>query len=482
LQDPGPIIILGAGPCGLGAAWRLRELGYDEFEVYERTGSPGGLASSFIDPTGFTWDVGGHVQFSHYPYFDALMDALLGSAWIHHQREAWVWMRGRFIPYPLQNNVHRLPPDDLYRCLEGIVDLKNGSAPPEPSNFQEWIDATFGRGLAHVFFDPYNAKVWGYPLRALGHAWIGERVAVTDLKRILRNLAYGTDDLSWGPNNTFRFPARGGTGSIWRELAARLPASRLHFGHEVVRVDTARRSVRFADGLERTYGTLISTMPVDRLVASCDLVDLRAGAAKFLHSSTHVVGIGLAGAVPDHLRTKCWMYFPESDCPYYRVTVFSNYSPRNVPAGEHWSLMAEVSESPCKPVDPGTVVEDVVRGFVATRLIRDPAGIVSRWHARMEYGYPTPFAGRDAVLHPILHRLAAERVYSRGRFGAWKYEVSNQDHSCMQGVECADHILRGTEEATVWDPNRVNRSATRPKETDRGAAGEIRRLEAARGR
>jgi hypothetical protein len=48
-------------------------------------------------------------------------------------------------------------------------------------------------------------------------------------------------------------------------------------------------------------------------------------------------------------------------------------------------------------------------------------------------------------------------VYSRGRFGAWKYEVSNQDHSLMQGVECVNHLLRGEEELTVRKPETVNR-------------------------
>ena len=73
---------------------------------------------------------------------------------------------------------------------------------------------------------------------------------------------------------------------------------------------------------------------------------------------------------------------------------------------------------------------------------------VSVWHRRMERGYPTPWLGRDEVLAPVQQELSRYDVFSRGRFGAWKYEVSNQDHSVMQGVEAVGKILRGTREST----------------------------------
>ncbi|HEX6213166.1 MAG TPA: NAD(P)-binding protein, partial [Vicinamibacterales bacterium] len=67
------IVIIGAGPTGLGAAWRLHELGHHNWVLYESTDHPGGLASSVVDTQGFTWDLGGHVLFSHYKYFDNVM-------------------------------------------------------------------------------------------------------------------------------------------------------------------------------------------------------------------------------------------------------------------------------------------------------------------------------------------------------------------------------------------------------------------------
>jgi hypothetical protein len=139
------------------------------------------------------------------------------------------------------------------------------------------------------------------------------------------------------------------------------------------------------------------------------------------------------------------------------VTVFSNYSPYNVPIpGETWSLMAEVAESVHAPRDRESLIQSVVSEMHATGLIPDERAIVSRWHKTLSPGYPTPSLDRNAILADVLPALESKNIYSRGRFGAWKYEVSNQDHSFMQGVEAVDRILLGREEPTLYRPGRVN--------------------------
>jgi hypothetical protein len=151
------------------------------------------------------------------------------------------------------------------------------------------------------------------------------------------------------------------------------------------------------------------------------------------------------------------MYFPEDDCPFYRVTVFSNYSPNNVPdITKHWSLMAEVSESPHKPVDQARLMEQVIEGLLATRLIERREDIISTWKYRAGYGYPTPGLKRDKALKEILPFFENKNVYPRGRFGLWKYEVSNQDHSFMQGVELVERLINSGEEITAQNPNLAN--------------------------
>jgi protoporphyrinogen oxidase len=455
------IVVIGGGPAGLGAAWRLHELGHRDWTLLEAAPEPGGLASSVVDEAGFTWDLGGHVLFSHYEYFDRLMDELLPGGWIEHVRESWVWMRDRFIPYPLQNNVGRLPEDELVACLHGLLEVhRMRGLHPRPAHFRDWILQNFGPGLADAFMLPYNLKVWAYDPSRLDVGWMGERVATVDLARILENVVRGRDDRGWGPNHRFRFPLRGGTGAIWRSLARRLPPGRVLVDRPVARIDPAAKVVTCADGSEHRYDALVSTMPLDDLLRSLvDEPELAAQADCLVYSSSHIVGIGVHGATPEPLRTKNWIYFPEPDLPFYRVTVFSNYSPNNVPdISRYWSLMAEVSESPDKPVDGSQVVDEVESGLRRSGLLPPGSTLASRWHRRLEHGYPTPFLGRDAVLSPIDDALRRRQIWSRGRFGSWKYEVSNQDHAMMLGVEAVDNILLGAEETTYRYPSVVNAS------------------------
>lgn len=460
LLDPGRVIILGMGPTGLGAAYRLQELGVQDFSIIELAPRPGGLAASHVDEQGFTWDLGGHVQFSHYDYYDAVLDRALAGEWLWHERESWIWMKERFIPYPLQNNIHRFDPEDRDRALDGLRQAaRTRAAAGPPAHFGDWLVQTFGGPLCDLFMFPYNFKVWGHVPAEMGVSWMGERVAVPDLARIERNIRDGQDDVSWGPNNRFRFPLRGGTGAIWQRIAGMIAPGRLAFDCRVSRVELGNRSVVLADGRRLAYDTLITTIPLDVLTALC--VDLPAGARSagmsMKHSAVHIVGVGLRHGKPDTLARKCWMYFPERHSPYYRVTVFSNYSPHNVPDGpEHWSLMAEVCESRSKPLVTPDLRRWVLDAMRRDGLVPPDAEVVSFWHQRLEHGYPTPFVGRDeqlARIHPVLE---AQRGYSRGRFGGWRYEVGNQDHCFMQGVELANRLVVGEPEVTYPDPNRAN--------------------------
>ena len=324
--------------------------------------------------------------------------------------------------------------------------------------------------------------------------WLGERVAAPDLKTVTKNVILQKTAGNWGPNATFRFPAHGGTGSIWIAVANTLPKEKTQFGsHGTVKsVDADAKKVTLENGNTIKYEKLVNTMGVDSLVQMMGDESLVSLSKDLFYSSTHIIGVGIRGERPSRIGDKCWLYFPEPDCPFYRATIFSNYSPNNQPAaskklptlqiasgqqtpdapareGPYWSIMLEVSESSLKPVDNANMLADCIKGLVATEMLKPTDEIVSTYHRRFDHGYPTPSLEREAVLTQLLPRLQEKDIYSRGRFGSWRYEVGNQDHSFMLGVEAADNIVNGSAELTLNYPDFVNGRANHERRLVDGA-------------
>jgi protoporphyrinogen oxidase len=446
------IVIIGAGPTGLGAGYRLKELGYTNFAIYDRLGHIGGLASSYTDSAGFTWDVGGHVMFSHYKYYDKVFDTLMGNEYQENMRECWVRMFNTWVPYPFQNNIRYLPKEVTVECLTGLIEAQTKGDHRSAKNFEEFIDNVFGEGIAKHFMKPYNFKVWAHPPKMMNKEWIGERVAVVDINRAIKNVVMQQDDFGWGPNNQFKFPLRGGTGEFYRRFAKPLEGH-VHLNKPVDFINLKKKEIRFADGQIEHYDQLISTGPLDKL---CNEMlngevprEIKKATASLRHSGGYMVGIGIKQKCPS---TKSWMYFPEDNCPFYRVTYLSNYSPYMTPDNnQYYSLLCEISYSEFKPVDGNKVVDDTIRGLVNAGLIKDEdrKDIVDTWLFNAKYSYPTPTVERDGILASAIPFLESHDIYSRGRFGMWKYEVSNTDHSLMQGVELVNRLLLGEPETTI---------------------------------
>ncbi len=451
------VVIVGAGPTGLGAGYRLKELGHRNFTLFDRHPYIGGLAASFTDAAGFTWDIGGHVMFSHYGYYDRLFEKLMGDEFSMIERETWVRADKRWVPYPFQNNIRYLSQEAAQECIAGLIKAQGAAggaaaAVARATNFEEFMNAAFGEGIVRLFMRPYNFKVWAHPAEMMGKDWIGQRVAVVDVQRAIRNLEQGLDDFGWGPNNRFKFPLRGGTGEFYRRIGAEL-SGHVQLGRSIASIDVDRHIARFDDGSAVPFDAVLSAMPLDILcgnVLQGTVPDaVRHAAARLRHSGGYMVGLGIKRPCPS---TRSWMYFADDDCPFYRVTYLSNYSPYMTPdKSRYYSLLCETSSSEFKPVDRETIVEETIRGLERTGLLQpgERHDIVSTWLFEAPYAYPTPTVDRDEALSIVIPWLESRGIFSRGRFGMWKYEVANTDHSIMQGVEWANRMVKGDAETTI---------------------------------
>ena len=418
--------------------------------------------------------------FSHYEYFDWVLDRAIKD-WNVRKRAAYAFLKGsdgkrRFIPYPVQNNIEVMDKVDQQKSLSGLEEIAANPIKDKPANFDQWLVRNFGAGLCEVFMRKYNRKVWTVDPTEMNSVWVGERVAVPDITKIKHKIAEydngaSAEDSAWGPNNVFRFPRYKGTGGIWQAVADLVPGKWFKFHHKVksINVDTnsviVQRSGWFKALQEIRFDNLISTVPLDVFVNTIrgrdrSLEGMKKLTSQLVYSHTHVIGIGLKGQPPEMLSNKSWMYFPDSDSPFYRITVFSSYSDDHVPMpGNQWSLMCEAAE-PKSNSNPERWTKDhltdttiqalITYGFITSEMV------LSKYYRRLDHGYPVPSINRERILEKVQPWLESKGIYSRGRFGGWRYEVANQDHSFMQGVEVIDKLLRGIPEDTYPNPNLVN--------------------------
>ncbi len=440
--EPPRIVIIGAGPTGLACARELERLGHHRWLMLEGTPHPGGLAASVVDTAGFTWDLGGHVVFSHFGEFDALLEEVMDGDLLQHERSSYVRVADRWVPYPFQNNLRHLPELILEECLLGLEDAPGSK--DDGIDFGTWMLDVFGEGITRHFMEPYNFKVWATPAAAMSARWISDRVSMVDYARARDNVRRQRDDLAWGPNNTFVFPAVGGTGEIWRRLAQRLgDGHRIRYRSRVVEVCPPERFLRLDDGERIEYDALVSTMPLDRLVGQLRTCPpaIVAAAEQLIHNGVHMVGVGYEAPLADD---RSWMYFPDPEVPFYRATNFAKYSPANVPGANverYCAYMTETSFSAHKPVDRERLGKDVERGLRRAGVISGRPRVASIHIETIDYAYPVPTLGRDRALQTIQPWLRARAIYSRGRFGAWRYESGNMDHAVKAGLDTARELV-----------------------------------------
>lgn len=433
-----PVLVIGAGPTGIGAAVRLHERGIDHLVIDAGTG-PGGMAASRRDDQGFVWDLGGHVIHSHFPAFDRAI-ARSGAAMHRVERNGWVWMDGSdpasLVPAPVQAQLEELPRDlDPYAPAEHLADYYRNC---------------FGSELYDRFFSGYNEKMWTVPLEEVDHTWTSLRSGGSG--RNVPTLALARDTVRL--HESFPYPV-GGTGTLWEAiLATQADPERFRFGHRVEHVDLEQRVAHLDDGTAIAYENLISTAPLPWLMAEAGA----APEAEPLRYSTEVaVGLGYRGDPPAALRDVTWMYSPDRDVPWFRGTVMSTYDPAAAGPGR-WSMLLEVPHLPATEHHPerrlgaDEAAEACLRSLETLGAPRED--VLSVWTEEIPMAYPVPTLGRDEILRRADAMLRAHGVHSRGRFGGWRYESCNQDYSYVQGIQAVDAVLDGAEEDVLWEPER----------------------------
>jgi protoporphyrinogen oxidase len=443
------IAILGGGPAGVGAAFKLRTLGKGEVDLFEAQSHVGGHAASFKLQGQFV-DFGSHrLHPACDPEILADIGELLGSELLMRPRHGRIRMRGRWIHFPLK------PLDLLLRldrrfAIDALLDtLRKRFAPAEhgPENFATVLRTQLGETICRDFYFPYARKLWGLAPDELSATQARRRVAANSVGKLIRKVLGQLPGVRPVGFNHFHYPREGfGAISLGYARAAVADGARLHLEHRVTRLtQTGQRSGWTVEstgpkGQARSVVAdfVFSTLPITVLARLMDPPP-DPGVLEAANGLTYraMVLIYLTFAA-DRFTEYDAHYFPGADVPITRLSETKNYSLVREPAGRT-TVRAEL---PCSPEDDAwgmtdAELSDLVAGHLRSLGLEVPE-IVSVHVRRLPFVYPVYAAGYERHFR-TLDRWATglPELVSFGRQGLFAHD--NTHHALAMAyaaVEC----------------------------------------------
>jgi protoporphyrinogen oxidase len=460
-RDRTNIVIIGAGPAGLTAAYLLASRGMD-VTVLEADDQVGGISRTEVRD-GYRFDIGGHRFFTKIPRVEALWHEWLGEEMIRVPRLSRIYYNNRFFDYPLKAG-NALRGLGLFRAARMVLSYGWAQLFPsrEEENFEQWVSNRFGRALYETFFKTYTEKVWGMSCTEIRAEWAAQRIQNLSLgKAILRALPIQrrSNDIK-SLIEEFQYP-RLGPGQMWEVAAERVRelGGRILMRHRAVgfhRSGSALTAVSVVgpDGEETVIRAdqVISTMPLRGLVRAFgeDAPQMVREAGEGLRYRDFLV----VALILDHepLFPDNWVYVHSPDVKVGRIQNFNNWSRAMVPEENRTCLGMEYF---CFEGDGLWASDDDALIELATRELRrlGLAGTASveRGHVvRMPKAYPVyDEAYRDHLAHVRRFVDRVPNLHVIGRNGMHKY--NNQDHSMLTAMLTVENLFGADHD--VWAVN-----------------------------
>ena len=453
--DSAPVAVLGAGPAGLTAAYRLAQR-HVPVVVFEAEGEVGGLARTVLRD-GYRFDLGGHRFFTKSEEVEDLWEELLGEELLVRPRLSRIYWRGRFIEYPLRPGdvFAKVGPFELARSLASYARARLAGRGAEES-YEEWVTSRFGRRLFELFFKTYTEKVWGVGTDELRAEWAAQRIADLSPISALRAALPGGGEPPKSLIEEFRYP-RLGPGQMWEEMARRVERAggeiRLGSAVEALEHEDGRLAGVRAGGERVEVSAAISSIPLRTAVGVAEPAappEVTAAAAGLRYRDFLTVALPIEGEppFPDN-----WVYVHDPRVRVGRIQNFAAWSPWMTPEPGRSCLGLEYF---CFEGDDLWAADDeelvsLGREEVAALGLVEPERMTGGHVVRVAKAYPV----YDAEYAERVERIRGwldgfSNLQQVGRNVLHRY--NNSDHSMLTAMRAVENLCDGAGH-DVWAVN-----------------------------
>lgn len=472
------VIIIGAGPAGLTAAYELSKFP-DKFKVIvlEESSSFGGISKT-VEHNGNRMDIGPHRFFTKVKAVEEWWKNLMPLADISSPDEkillkknrfTRIFFRGKFYDYPVKLNATTFENLGFGEMLKvGGSYFKSLLFRRKENSLEDFFINRFGKKLYSMFFEGYTEKVWGRHPREISTEWGAQRVKGLSGIAVLKNIIYKALNITpkkieTSLANTFYYP-KFGSGQLWELVANKSEKN----GAEIILQAKATKIYRTADNkissvtyehfgkeYEIPCDILLSSMPLKDLVAGMENVpeNISKIAEGLPYRDYMTIGVlvpRLNVTVPDH-----WVYVQGDDVKMGRFVVFNNWSSSMLKDPNTVWLALEYF---CQEGDAmWTSSDENFATFAIDEMIKknliSSADAVKDYHIeRVKKAYPSYFDTYAQIDELKTYLNTSENLYCIGRNGQHRY--NNMDHSMCTSFEAVKNILSGTKnKSNVWFVN-----------------------------
>ena len=504
------VLIIGAGPAGLTAAYELLKKS-DEYDVtvFEESDCFGGISRT-VEHNGNRMDMGGHRFFSKVPEVNAWWDELLprqgrpakddrmlgrnvtlqeggpdpeteDRVMLRRNRVSRIFFKQKFFDYPITLKV------DTFRNMgfrdtmaSGFSYLGSMVHKRKEESLEDFYINRFGKKLYSMFFEHYTENLWGRHPSEIDPSWGAQRVKGVSIMAVVKNALekqFGKKDrvIETSLIEEFSYPKLG-PGELWDVTAEEV----IRMGGTILKntkVTKLRKGETnqligvsaVTDGMEKDYDgdIVISSMPIKDLVAGMNDVpeDMRRIAEGLPYRDYMTVGVlvnklnlknetpmkTVGNIVPDN-----WVYVHDRSVKMGRFQIYNNWSPYMVKDLAHTVWIG--LEYFCNEGDELWSMSDSdfaalgVREMVNLNLIDSRNNVLDTHVERVKKAYPAYFDTYSEIDSLIGYLNTIGNLYCVGRNGQHRY--NNIDHSMCTSFEAVKNILNGVQDkSNIWSVN-----------------------------